>query len=98
MKLRLIYSILILSIALIYATETKSLGGKITLEETTAISSILENPSKYMNKKVLVEGTVEAVCQNKGCWMRVSGDKEGQSIMIKVEDDVIVFPKEGLSP
>ena len=86
MKLRLIYSILILSIALIYATETKSLGGKITLEETTAISSILENPSKYMNKKVLVEGTVEAVCQNKGCWMRVSGDKEGQSIMIKVED------------
>lgn len=59
-----------------------------------AISTILEKPEDYLDKTVLVKGTVEAVCQNMGCWMRLSGDKEGQSIMIKVEDGVIVFPKE----
>lgn len=69
-------------------------GKQITLKEKTSVSAILADPQSYNGKTVLVEGKVLAVCQNMGCWMEISGEKENEKIMIKVEDGVIVFPKD----
>jgi hypothetical protein len=70
----------------------KKYGKKITLKEPTKISDILANPEQYADKRVLVEGSVVDVCKNRGCWIRLSSDKEFESIRFKVDDGVIVFP------
>jgi len=40
----------------------------------------------------MVQGTVVAVCEMKGCWMDIASDQEFEKIQVKVEDGVIVFP------
>jgi len=68
------------------------LGAKLTLKKTTKISEILKNPNKFINKKVLVKGTVTSLCSRRGCWMEIVGTEVGERIRIKVRDGVIVFP------
>ena len=72
----------------------KLYGKKLTVKETTKISDILADPVKYSGKKVKVEGAIVGVCEKRGCWIRISGDKEFEAIRFKVEDGVIVFPME----
>ncbi len=81
--------ILLASIAL---AAPKNYGKKATLKEKTNVSDILANPEKFDGKRVLVEGAVVGVCENRGCWIKVASDKEFESIRFKVEDGVIVFP------
>ncbi len=77
-----------------FAKESKKYGKEITLTEKTQISKILENPEAFVGKKVLVEGTVVGVCAKRGCWISLAGDKEYESIKVKVNDGEIVFPME----
>ncbi len=58
------------------------------------VSELLENPGKWVDKPVRVEGLVTAVCKKRGCWMEIAGDKEFQSIRFKVQDGAMVFPAE----
>ncbi len=65
-------------------------GDGVKLEKATPIGKILADPDAYIGKTVRVEGGVLDVCPRKGCWIEMG--EEGESIRIKVEDDVIVFP------
>ena len=65
-------------------------GTGVSLAEETRIADILSDPEAYIGRTVRVEGGVIDVCPQKGCWMEL--DDEGETIRIKVEDDVIVFP------
>lgn len=67
-------------------------GESFTLREVTPVSRILDDPTGFLGRRVLVEGTVVAVCENRGCWMDVASDREFEKIQIKVDDGVIVFP------
>lgn len=78
----------------INAENSKKYGKEITLKEKTKISKIIENPESYVGKKVLVEGNVVDVCEKRGCWMNISGDKDFETIRVKVNDGEIVFPME----
>ncbi|MBL1214457.1 MAG: DUF4920 domain-containing protein [Ignavibacteriae bacterium] len=78
----------------LFASDGKTFGKDITEKETTKISTILETPEKYDGKVVKVEGTVVNVCESRGCWIEISSDKEYQTIKVKVDDGVIVFPME----
>lgn len=75
------------------AGETK-LGTGVNLKETTAITSLVEQPSAYVGKTLRVDGVATAVCTHMGCWMAVAaeGDEKGPTVRLKVEDGVIVFP------
>ncbi|MDR3668537.1 MAG: DUF4920 domain-containing protein [Ignavibacteriaceae bacterium] len=88
--------IFVLLSTLLVSAGQKEYGKKITLKDKTKISVILNNPDKFLNKKVLVEGTILAVCDKRGCWMEISSDKEAQKIKIKVKDGEIVFPMTGI--
>lgn len=92
-KTKFIAVLVLLSISLIYAGEEK-FGKEITLKEKTSLSTILSEPDKFNGKPVLVEGTILAVCQGMGCWIEVAGENENEKIKVKVEDGVIVFPKD----
>jgi len=93
-KIKSIILFLIVLVALLQAEDTKKYGEEITLTEKTKISDIVANPQDFVGKKVLVEGTVVNVCKKRGCWIELSSDKEFESIRVKVQDGVIVFPME----
>jgi cytochrome c-type biogenesis protein CcmE len=67
--------------------------GKGVSEATPVkLSELMAKPDDYVGKVVKVEGLITEVCAKRGCWINVAGDKEFQTIRIKVEDGVIVFP------
>jgi hypothetical protein len=66
----------------------------VTLKAATAVATLLEAPTEYVGKTVRVDGVVKGVCQMRGCWIEVADEKSGKSVRMKVEDGVIVFPKE----
>ncbi len=72
------------------AADVEIYGNGVEIEEATPIAKILADPDAFIGKTVRVEGGVLDVCPRKGCWIEV-GD-EGESIRIKVDDGVIVFP------
>ena len=71
------------------------LGKGVTLKTATPIQAILSAPEKYLGKDVMVEGEIAQVCQMRGCWITVKDASSPTSIMVKVDDGVIVFPKNG---
>ncbi|MDP6034271.1 MAG: DUF4920 domain-containing protein [Candidatus Marinimicrobia bacterium] len=86
---RLLLFILILSYMLADEIE---LGKKLELNSTTKVSVILDNPEKYLDKPVQVSGTVVDVCSHRGCWIEVASNRPYETIVVKVDDGVIVFP------
>lgn len=82
----------ITSLLVLPAAHAETYGEGITLEETTPIATILDDPTAWNGQRVKVKGTVTDVCPKKGCWMSLR-DAEERAIRIKVDDDVIVFPE-----
>ncbi len=93
-RLSAVILLFIFATALLYAGEGKKLGKDLTIKEKTKIADILKDPASFEGKKVLIEGTITAVCQEKGCWIEVAGAAEGEKIKVKVTDGDIVFPKD----
>jgi len=90
----LFMSIISVTISFASGDGKEKLGKEITLTEKTQISDILSNPEDFLEKTVLVEGTVLDVCTMMGCWMELASDVEGEKIKVKVKDGEIVFPVE----
>ena len=67
-------------------------GERPTLTDTTLVSAILADPEPFVGQRVLVAGTVVEVCEKRGCWLQLAGDQESQTMRVKVEDGVIIFP------
>jgi hypothetical protein len=86
--------IFVLAGIVIIAADGKKYGEELTLNDKTNISEILSKPDDFVGKKVLIEGLVVNVCEKRGCWMEIASDKEYESIRVKVDDGVIVFPME----
>ena len=78
--------------ALLSAADLK-LGKPLTLKEPVTLATSLAHPDDYTGKTVQVKGKITEVCQMMGCWMDLTND-QGQKVRIKVEDGVIVFPKD----
>ncbi len=76
--------------------EEKKFGVELTLTDVTKVSEILDNPEDFVGKTVLVEGTIVGVCEKRGCWMEIAGDKPFTKIKGKVNDGEIVFPMEAM--
>jgi hypothetical protein len=82
-------------IALPLLAEEVKLGKPIAVKSATPIKDILSQPDKYLGKDVLIEGEITEVCQNMGCWINVKDASTSEVIQVKVDDGVIVFPKDG---
>jgi hypothetical protein len=76
------------------AAEDTKLGAGVTLTDATPIASLIEKPADYVGKTVRIDGVATAVCSAMGCWMAVAPESnpKGQTVRLKVEDGVIVFP------
>jgi Domain of unknown function (DUF4920) len=69
---------------------TASFGAGVKTVTVTSLAKLAADPDAFKDQVVRIEGIVLDVCPKKGCWMEVGA--EGQSVKVKVEDDVIVFP------
>jgi len=70
-------------------------GNKISNKSpVVTLEDIIKNPEKYEKDKVIIEATIDAVCQKKGCWMElVSGEGE-QGIRVTFKDYGFFVPKD----
>ena len=73
----------------------QKLGKGVTIKTATPVKALLAEPEKYLGKEVMIEGEIAQVCQMQGCWVMVKDASSAEPIMVKVDDGVIVFPKEG---
>ncbi len=67
-------------------------GKPLTINQTTSIADILQEPDKYNGKRVLVEGKITEVCEMMGCWIMIQGGNEKEALRFKVDDGAITFP------
>jgi len=78
--------------ALSLAGETVYGKGVSSREATLPVSELVAHPDAHVGQTVRVQGLVVGVCKHRGCWINIASDKEGESVRVKVEDGVIVFP------
>ncbi len=73
----------------------QKLGKPIDVKTVTLIKAIMQSPDQYLGKDIKIEGEITKVCQMAGCWILVKDSSSPDPIMVKVDDGVIVFPKNG---
>lgn len=102
MSKRLNLALLFLPLALAACTSTTSLPPGERIGEEVAPGRVLRfavvdaSPASFFERTLLVEATVVAVCQTKGCWMQV--EDEGRTAMVRWETGCggkYSFPKDG---
>mgnify|MGYP003573650142 FL=1 len=90
----LLTCIFVLALAAGALAEDKTYGEGVTGKDLVLVSDLLAKPDEFIGKTVRVKGTAVGVCAHRGCWINVAGDKEGETVRVKVQDGVIVFPPE----
>ncbi len=92
LSILLLFFLSVLSFLFADDGKKQTFGAGITMKENVSVDKLLENPSKFEGKKIVVEGKVVDVCRHKGCWIELTGEKKGQTLFVKAEDGEIVFP------
>lgn len=77
---------------LTFTASATTFGAAVDKTRLVEVADILAKPQSYLQQQVTVKGTVEAVCQKKGCWMQLSAGKNQPTFRIKVRDGDMVFP------
>jgi hypothetical protein len=70
-------------------------GMEMQPREIVHLSVIEAKPEPYLNKTLLIEATVVAVCQHSGCWMQI--EDRGSRAMVRWEGGCggeYAFPKD----
>ncbi|HKO59402.1 MAG TPA: DUF4920 domain-containing protein [Thermoanaerobaculia bacterium] len=68
------------------AEEVVKRGAAIAPDAKTApLAEVMKNPDAYTKDAVVVEGTIDKLCTNKGCWMQLvpEGSKHGVRVTFK---------------
>jgi hypothetical protein len=83
-------SAFVLAAAVAGAGETAAFGKPLRGGSATSLADVLRKPEA--GKEVRLEGTIERVCRNKGCWLEV---KQGeQSVHVTFEGYSFFVPKD----
>lgn len=90
--MKLLCSLMVLA-SLSFADQ--KLGAPLTVKDPLPLATLMAGPGPFVGKTVQVTGKVTEVCDMAGCWMNLTDD-DGHLLRIKVEDGVIVFPKDSV--
>lgn len=69
-------------------------GEKITMDEVVAFDDLVQEMAMQDSMFVKVRGTVEEVCQAKGCWMNIVSESSEQAMFVKFKDYGFFVPKD----
>ncbi len=67
-------------------------GNILSKTEIIEVGQLLSNSDTYLDKRLLVSGSIIEVCPMRGCWVQIQDDTSQETIRIKVTDGEIVFP------
>ena len=56
------------------------------------VAEALKNPDQYTGKTVRLQGTIDSVCQTKGCWMQLG--TQSPTVFVKFKDYAFFVPKD----
>ena len=70
----------------------RTFGKPLSIKKAVSLQEALQQPGKYQNRKVLLEGKITDVCQMKGCWLMLSDGE--RAIRIKFENYSFFVPKD----
>jgi hypothetical protein len=73
-------------------TSVRTFGKPLSIKKAVRLQEALQQPAKYQNQKVLLEGKISDVCQMKGCWLMLSDGE--RAIRIKFENYSFFVPKD----
>ena len=83
---------LLLAVMLAAAPETKAAdpvlvrGEKLKGATTVEMKKLLDAPSEFDGKTVMVEAKVRKACEKKGCWMELAGEEKGPGVRVTFKD------------
>jgi hypothetical protein len=70
-------------------------GEPIGESPRVAFADVLKEPKKFAGKSVVIEGSVERVCQAEGCWMQIVADGASGAGAVRVTfDHKFAVPKD----
>jgi hypothetical protein len=87
--------VLFAAVSVPVAFADQKLSQPLTIKDAMPLSALMAAPSPYVGKTVQVKGKVTEVCEMAGCWMNLTDD-DGHLLRIKVDDGVLVFPKDSV--
>ena len=67
-------------------------GNILSKTEIIEVGHLLSNSDTYLDKRLLVSGSIIEVCPMRGCWVQIQDDTSQETIRVKVTDGEIVFP------
>ncbi|RMF06268.1 MAG: DUF4920 domain-containing protein [Candidatus Neomarinimicrobiota bacterium] len=67
-------------------------GETPTLKTAVPVQQVLSNPDEYNSREILVKGTIQEVCQMKGCWLSLAA--EGKTMVVRFKDYAFFVPKD----
>lgn len=62
--------------------------------KTVALTDVLADPQRYTKDAIVIEGRVEAACQNKGCWMQIVPEDGKPGLRVTFKDYGFFVPKD----
>lgn len=69
--------------AFAYQKAARHFGEPFTDAKAVVLKDVIANVDKYLGKAVKVEGKVEGVCQERGCWLVVRDGKSEMRVTFK---------------
>ncbi|RPJ70124.1 MAG: DUF4920 domain-containing protein [Acidobacteria bacterium] len=82
------------------AAQGTKYGEGVKLTSSTTVAAVTANPKAFLGKTIRVDGVVTAVCDMAGCWMELRDENAdattAKTLRMKVDDGVIVFPKDAV--
>ena len=70
------------------------LGSDLSLDHSFSVAEILNGGDTLVGKRLQVKGIIVDVCETRGCWIFLAGDRPFEKLRVKVKDGEIVFPLE----
>lgn len=61
-------------------------GEKLKGATSVEMKKLLESPSEFDGKTVMVEAKVRKACEKKGCWMELAGEEKGPGVRVTFKD------------
>lgn len=56
---------------------------KVPEAKTVCIEHVLDNPKAYDGKMIRMRGRVESVCAARGCWLKMTGKSQRDTVFVK---------------
>lgn len=69
-------------------------GAALGNSKKVSLAKVLDNPSKYANQPVRVEGVIVRSCKMEGCWMELAPKQDAKSVRVKMKDHAFFIPIE----